>query len=207
MTGLPTLLLKELKKTLRKCGPFGSDQALQAVFVDNRIALWKDYLPGGIISTRERIDQLVSVFLDLSNDRGENGLALFLHVLCDEAKPGDGCCQRLKDMAAQVEAALGCGPVIRQPSSATSPPLALNHLFICYAPRDGADHAQRLHAALTDAGLRPWLDVLDTPAGYAPEAAREEALRDCAAVLLVLTPSAADVQSDCAGEWRRALRY
>ena len=39
MNGLPALLLKELKETLRACGPFDSDYALRALFADNRIAL------------------------------------------------------------------------------------------------------------------------------------------------------------------------
>src|SRR6185295_11713883 len=90
---------------------------------------------------------------------------------------------------------------------ALPPPISLNHQYICYAPRDGAQHAQRLHAALQQAGARPWLDQRDTPAGYDPEAAREEALRECASVLLVLTPASANVQSDSAGEWRRALQF
>jgi tetratricopeptide (TPR) repeat protein len=207
MTGLPTLLLKELKQTLFDCGPFGSDIALRAVFADDRIDLWKNKIPG-VITPQERVEQFVSVFLDLENRLGQNGLALFLHVLYDRTEQRDSCCQRLKDVMIKVDAALGCNFAPQSaPQPVTSPPLALNHHFICYAPRDGAAHAQRLHAALTEAGLRPWLDLRDTPSGYDPEAAREGALRDCAAVLLVLTPSAADVQSDCVGEWRRALRY
>ena len=86
-------------------------------------------------------------------------------------------------------------------------PLSLNHHFLCYSPRDGAEPAARLHTALQAAGLRPWLDTRDTPAGYDPHAAREDALRECASALLVLTPGSADVKSDSTREWQKALQY
>lgn len=56
---------------------------------------------------------------------------------------------------------------------------------------------------MQQAGLRPWLDQRDTPADYDPEAAREEALREYACLLL-LTPASAAVQSEATHEWRPA---
>ncbi|MFL5807242.1 MAG: toll/interleukin-1 receptor domain-containing protein, partial [Roseiflexaceae bacterium] len=90
---------------------------------------------------------------------------------------------------------------------ALPPPISLNHHYICYAARDGAQHAQRLHTVLQQAGAHPWLDQRDTPDGYDREAAREDALRECASLLLVLTPASANVQGESAGEWRRALQF
>jgi hypothetical protein len=62
-----------------------------------------------------------------------------------------------------------------------------------YSARDGAEYAERLHTALQNAGLRPWLDARDTPAGYDPYA-----LRECAS---------ADIKSESAREWQKALQY
>ncbi len=90
---------------------------------------------------------------------------------------------------------------------ALSPPISLNHHYICYAPRDGAQQAQRLHGALQQAGARPWLDQRDTPADYDPEVAREDALRECASLLLILTSASTDLRGESAREWRRALQY
>lgn len=83
------------------------------------------------------------------------------------------------------------------------PPLALGQPLLCYASRDGAAQALSLYSAMQQAGLRPWLDQRDTPADYDPEAAREEALRECACLLL-LTPASAAVQSEATHEWRPA---
>jgi hypothetical protein len=42
MSGMPSELLSRLQATLLRCGPFDSDSALRAVFVDARITPWRD---------------------------------------------------------------------------------------------------------------------------------------------------------------------
>lgn len=116
-----------------------------------------------------------------------------------------GCFQDLLERARRARPGISFGQSAAPP--ALPPPISLNHHYLCYAPREGGAQARRLHEALRQAGARPWLDQVDTPAGYDPEAAREDALRECATLLLVLTPASAAVQSESAREWRRALQY
>ena len=102
--------------------------------------------------------------------------------------------------APQVQLSPGAAAVVAR---TPLPPLALGQPLLCYASRDGAAQALSLYSAMQQAGLRPWLDQRDTPADYDPEAAREEALRECACLLL-LTPASAAVQSEATHEWRPA---
>lgn len=99
MSGLPADLLSELHRILPRCGPFQSDEALEAVFIDQRINTWSNEVPQ-TTNRRERVTYLVEFLWEKYNEHGENGLLLFLRVLQDEAT-GD-CVELLRELADRV---------------------------------------------------------------------------------------------------------
>ena len=96
-TGIPADLNKRLRDVLLSCGPFSSQQELQAIFVDARIHHWRNHLPeaGTIISRMERV---VDFLWQQQNSSQENGLLLFLQVLSERLEPEDGCWQALQTL-------------------------------------------------------------------------------------------------------------
>ena len=202
MPSLPADLDRSCLQTFMDCKQFDSSRALRAVFTTTELEPFADGLPeraGG--DKREFVAVVKLYLLDTRLADGRVLLLPFLATLRDQQRPEDALHGELDDLYRRVREHLHPAP------PATPLPIALNHYFICYAPRDGLHHAERLHDALGAAGLRPWLDGRDTPAGYDREAARENALRECVAVLLVLTPGSAAAPSECACEWQRALRF
>ncbi|MCA9910781.1 MAG: toll/interleukin-1 receptor domain-containing protein, partial [Anaerolineae bacterium] len=68
------------------------------------------------------------------------------------------------------------------------------HYFISYSTADGLDFAQKLHDSLESESIPAWLDKRDLRAGRDYDTQFDEAIRDCGALLFVLTPdSVADV--------------
>jgi hypothetical protein len=127
MPGLPSPVLQKLKKCLLDCGPFDSDRALVGVFVDDRIAPWRNQISSA--NTRnERVAFFVSDFLNRKNRAGQSVLVLFLQAVYDQAVEEDECIQRLNDVAIEVAAASG----------AELPPLARDNLWRAAAVRAGA---------------------------------------------------------------------
>jgi hypothetical protein len=101
---IPPELKHRLRTTLLRCGPFESDRALRATFVDARIAPWRDAIPDNTPSRGRRVDDLIDALCDQSNDRGENALVLFLQTLADRANPGDACHHHLAQLAGELAA-------------------------------------------------------------------------------------------------------
>lgn len=126
MSGLSSSLLKRLTESLLDCGPFGSDRMLMSVFVDDRIAPWKNQVSAAD-TRRERVDLFVSDFLKRKNSVGQSVLVLFLQAVFDRAEEEDQCSQRLNDIAIEVAAAL----------NTEVPPLARNNLWRAAAVRSG----------------------------------------------------------------------
>jgi tetratricopeptide (TPR) repeat protein len=93
--------------------------------------------------------------------------------------------------------------IARNPRYIRTAPVALNQHFICYSAMDGAEYAHALRAALPNA----WLDAQDTPEGYDPNSACENALRDCASVIFVATPASQKPTSDAQAELKKALKF
>jgi len=91
---------------------FNSNEDLQAVFVDNRIALWRSKLPQADTKA-SRISQTIAYLLGCENKKGENGLILFLNVLYDLTDPEDRRAQQLGEVIKDLESEW------RPPSSAT----------------------------------------------------------------------------------------
>ncbi len=84
-------------------------------------------------------------------------LAELIAIARNEYKRNERTVATLDRIAAQLAAEeAGGNPAADAPP--LPPPLSVNHHFICYAPRDGGEHALRLHTALQQAGKRPWLD-------------------------------------------------
>ena len=118
MAGLSSSLLKQLRETLLDCGPFGSDTALAGVFVDERIAPWRNQISEAH-NGKDRVDLFVSDFHSRRNRAGRSVLALFLQVLHDRAIEEDDCHRRLNDLAVRVAVA----------TSGALPPLARHNLW------------------------------------------------------------------------------
>jgi tetratricopeptide (TPR) repeat protein len=200
MLSLPSDLDALCLSLFLQCEEFESAQDLRALFVTTELAPFADGLPERTGSKRAFVARVKLFLLEKRLTDGRVLLLPFLDTLRGSYPEQEALHGDLNDLYQRVL-------VLTQPAPSLPPPISLNHHYICYALRDGAWQAERLHTALQQAGARAWLDRRDTPAGYDPEAAREDALRECASVLLVLTPASANVQSESAGEWRKALQY
>jgi hypothetical protein len=102
MDGIPAHLLKGLRPILLSCGPFSSNRQLSAVFVDGRIALWKNLIPEAD-SQEQRLDTLVDVLASRKNIHDENALVLFLQVLLDRTHEMDSCHAQLKALIRDLQ--------------------------------------------------------------------------------------------------------
>ena len=76
------------------------------------------------------------------------------------------------------------------------------YTFVCYA-HDDADFARALTRAMTEHGLSMWLDI-DIVPGADWDRTIDERLRECATVLIVLSPAAV-ASAEVRGELRAAL--
>jgi hypothetical protein len=126
MAGLTSSTRKLLNQVLLSCGPFGSDQALRAIFTHSSINAWRNSVQEAT-SRQERVALLIDTLYDRRNDRGENVLVLFLQVLLEDALPGDGCRQQLERVRGLVEQEVGGVPAghdthlpARTPSTSSS---------------------------------------------------------------------------------------
>jgi hypothetical protein len=104
-TGISPGLYKRLRTTLLRCGPFGSDDNLWAVFTDARIVAWRNTLPGAS-SRASRVDALIAFLYDKYSDSQQNALVLLLHVLSDPIDSGDACHRQLAELASELESLL-----------------------------------------------------------------------------------------------------
>jgi tetratricopeptide (TPR) repeat protein len=80
------------------------------------------------------------------------------------------------------------------------------HWFISYARNDGEDFARRLHDQLERDGFNIWLDREDIRPSTHWDSSIDQALRDAAGVLFVMT-SGSVTSEMCSDEWSRALSY
>lgn len=99
--GLPSRLKSELTNVLNRCPQFESQQALQSLFVDSRIAPWKNRLPEGN-DVGGRVELLISRLHQQYNRQNENALLLFLEVLRDNTHAEDGLHGALTQLVEQV---------------------------------------------------------------------------------------------------------
>ena len=120
MDEIPAHLLKDLRPILLSCGPFANHRQLSALFVDGRIALWKNLIPEAD-SQEQRLDTLVDVLASRKNIHDENALVLFLQVLLDRTHEMDSCHALLKALIRDMQGN-GRSTSSSAPSSRPYPP-------------------------------------------------------------------------------------
>lgn len=124
---LPPDVLKRLREVLPRCGPFDDFKALQALFIDERIALWRGGLPQADTPAGQ-VERLVGYLADRSRTTGENGLSLFLQVLCARLSSEDSCHTQLEELIGQLAGA--ASPAAPQAAEAAPPaPLGDNPFY------------------------------------------------------------------------------
>jgi hypothetical protein len=101
LSGIPPEINQRLRKTLLHCGPFASDNQLRAVFVDQRISAWREFLPSAPSPT-ERAEAVIHFLHNQFASTQENVLVLLLHVLRDRRNPGDACHEQLNTLATDL---------------------------------------------------------------------------------------------------------
>ncbi|HOT90992.1 MAG TPA: CHAT domain-containing protein [Anaerolineae bacterium] len=106
MGSLPTTLHNQVRNALLKCAPFSSQEALQRVFGDPRLAPWKYNVPEASPSLT-RVSTLLAQFQDAWTADGQNALALFLCVTSELPERGPECpAAELRILSSEVQKAL-----------------------------------------------------------------------------------------------------
>ncbi len=189
MLSLPSELDQQCLSVLVQCEQFDAAEKLRAVFTTNDLAPFRDNLPA--FSGKKAFVSEVKFFLQNKELADGRQLILpFLDALRGRYPEQDSLRGELDRLYQQI---------LTQHS--------LNRHYIWYPSGEGDRYAERLHTALQQAGARPWLEKRNAPNSYDPKAVREGALRECASVLLVLTPATATAQSESTSEWQRALHF
>lgn len=85
----PSELIHRLRETLACCSDLESDRALRALFVDARLAPWRNLIPDNTPNRAVRVNDLINTLYDRTNTAGENALVLFLHILADNTDSAD----------------------------------------------------------------------------------------------------------------------
>ncbi len=88
-------LYQQLRKVLLRCGPFGSDRKLRAIFADPRLQAWQPELPEAT-NKQGRVDLTIDFLLDKYSAAHENGLISLLHVLHEETHSRNLCQTELR---------------------------------------------------------------------------------------------------------------
>lgn len=92
-----------LRTVFLNCDPFISHNQLKALFVDNRIVLWRDQLPE-MPNLASRVDATIEYLSRLHNQAyDENGLVLFLQVLCEQFDPQDARHHELNQLITELQ--------------------------------------------------------------------------------------------------------
>lgn len=102
MSGIPPELHQPLQKILIKCHHFETDTTLQTVFANAFIHQWGDAVPEAS-NRRARVDLLIGYLNGKQNDKRENALVLFLHVLAEDTPPTDALHNELLQVAQAFE--------------------------------------------------------------------------------------------------------
>ena len=105
MTHIPPALHNRLRSLLLDCGPFASDRALRRVFVDGRLAPWRNQLPTAD-SPDGRVAAAISFLIRRYSRQKENALVLLCRVLSEQTDPEDLCRDRLDQVAGDLSEAL-----------------------------------------------------------------------------------------------------
>lgn len=99
--GLSPDLNNRLLNTLLTCGPFASNRDLRAVFVDVRLNPWRNAVPEAD-NAETRVRAVIDLLYNQCNNKGENALGIFLHVLAEQRSSEDDCHRKLVALAHEV---------------------------------------------------------------------------------------------------------
>lgn len=102
--GIPPDLYTRLCTVLTSSEQFSSDEALRAVFVDERIAPWHDRLPQAH-SPYDRVRITIDFLSSRFTATRQNALVVFLRVLAEHIDPADDCHNRLVELADALDRA------------------------------------------------------------------------------------------------------
>ncbi|HNT74670.1 MAG TPA: protein kinase [Anaerolineae bacterium] len=113
--GVPPSLHQRMRQALARCSEFESYAGLRALFVDQRIARWRDAVPEAH-NLADRISQVIAWLYPLQNvgPSPENGLVLLLHVLADQNVADDARHRELIELAGELEHALATGTPVAE---------------------------------------------------------------------------------------------
>jgi hypothetical protein len=158
VAGISGDILKRLKSVLLQCGPFSSDGALNATFVDARLAPWQDSIPHAD-DPQTRVNFTIEFLQDQESAEGENALVLLLRILSGDKDPGDACHRRLVQLAHDLSRALSGFE-------------ASEDVIVPFVDVAGAtgfvnreDELQRLNVERLRASRSPYT-LINAPAGY-----------------------------------------
>ncbi|MBN2002971.1 MAG: tetratricopeptide repeat protein [Anaerolineae bacterium] len=107
MPAIPPDLIKRLRSALLRCEKLESDRTLRALFVDARIAAWRNRAPENTANRDSRVTRLIAEFCTQSDANGRNALALVLTVMAEEIPHGDSLRAELAALAGELQ----CFPV------------------------------------------------------------------------------------------------
>lgn len=103
MDSIPPNLYQQIRRALAAQQVFSSDAALRTLFVDARLAAWKDTLPT-TTSADSRVRAVIANLYKHYDTANQNALVLLLHVLSEFVNPGDRASYDLAALAANLEA-------------------------------------------------------------------------------------------------------
>jgi serine/threonine protein kinase len=96
----------DLRAALLDCGPFESHSAMEALFQQPPLAVWREQLPrAGNIS--ERLERLIDYLLAQYDVDGRNGLVLFLEQVRVSRPLSAPCARRLSQLTGKLQMELG----------------------------------------------------------------------------------------------------
>lgn len=102
MTSLEPNLYRQLQETLLRCDVMQTHRSLKAIFVDSRLALWRNHLPEAN-SVFERVQTVIDIFTDKTDAAGDPALVLLLQVLQDQTPTGDHLHHELGQLVKDVQ--------------------------------------------------------------------------------------------------------
>ena len=97
MPPIPPELTERLLDVLSRSSALDNDQALRAVFIDNRLVQWRNLVPENMRNRTNRVVRLVALLCNKTNDNKENALISLLCVLTEQTPPGDALHNELKE--------------------------------------------------------------------------------------------------------------
>ena len=103
---MPTILpelSQRLRDTLVRCSALESDRAMRAIFVDVRLAPWRDHVPENAPNRAARVALLVAALADQTSAHGDNALVLLLDVLAESLSPDNALHNELLALARTLE--------------------------------------------------------------------------------------------------------